>query len=303
MSELIRLGTRASLLALTQARWVAARLAHAGRVVELHPIHTTGDRIRERRFAPGDGKGVFVAELEQALLEGAIELAVHSMKDLPGEMPEGLLLAAVPPREDPRDVLVGRTAPALAALPPGALIGTSSLRRRAQLLAARPDIQVTDLRGNIDTRLRKLDEGRYDAICLAAAGLHRLGLAGRITEYFALETMVPPVGQGALALQTRTDDARTRAALSPLHDEATARAVRTERTVLAALGGGCSLPLGVFARAAGAALTVTALLCSEDGARVIREQLSATDTPEEIGREIAARLRAQARVIGIEIGD
>ncbi|MHB9024822.1 MAG: hydroxymethylbilane synthase [Armatimonadota bacterium] len=297
----IRLGTRGSLLALTQSRWVARQLEELGYTVPLEIIKTTGDRITDRIFTPGDGKGVFVAELERALQQGDIDLAVHSMKDLPGEMPDDLTLAAVPPREDPRDVLVGRTAPTLAALPAHAVIGTSSLRRRAQLLAARKGLKIADLRGNIDTRLRKLDEGQYDAICLAAAGLHRLGLQERITEYLSLDMMVPPVGQGALALQTRADDARVINALQPLHDENTHRAVRAERKVLAALGGGCSIPLGVLGKADGEKLTLTAVLCSTDGSKVIREELAGSWTPEEIGVAMAELLLTQAQEQGIDI--
>jgi hydroxymethylbilane synthase len=301
MTDTIRLGTRGSLLALTQSRWVAAQLEALGKTVVLEVIRTTGDRISERNFSPGDGKGVFVAELEHALLEGKIDIAVHSMKDLPGTMPEGLTLGAVPVREDPRDVLVGREAPTLDALPPGARVGTSSLRRRAQLLAARPDLQVADLRGNIDTRLRKLDDGQYAAICLAAAGLHRLGLGERITQYLDMDRMVPPVGQGALAVQARAGDDTMLTTLAAIHDEDTACAVRAERTVLAAFGGGCSIPLGVLATVEGGGLRLIATLCSPDGTRVIRETLTGIASPEALGGEISARLQTQATAQGISI--
>ena len=291
MSQSLRLGTRGSLLALTQARWVASRLEESGITVTLKIIRTTGDRVHDRAFMPADGKGVFVAELEQALRDGAIDLAVHSMKDLPGEMAAGLTLAAVPAREDARDVLIGNS-PTLAALPAGAVIGTSSPRRRAQLLAARPDVVIADLRGNIDTRLRKLAEGQFDALCLAAAGLHRLGLAARITEYLDFATMLPAAGQGALALQTRADDQRLIAMCAGLHNDTTASAVRAERAVLAALGGGCTLPLGVFATVEGDVITIEAALCSPDGGKIVRERISARVTPEEIGRVMAERLEA-----------
>jgi len=294
MEKRIRLGTRGSALALTQSRWVAARMEREGWIVDLEIIHTTGDRIADRAFIPKDGKGVFVAEIERALLAGDIDVAVHSLKDLPGEMTAGLTLAAVPVREDPRDVLVGRTVPTLATLPPGAVIGTSSLRRRAQLQRLRPDVQLADMRGNVDTRLRKLAEGQYDAICLAAAGLHRLGLAQHITEYFALDAMLPAVGQGALAIQAREGDAVV-AGLQSLHDEKTSRAVRAERAVLAAFGGGCSIPLGVHAVAEGDTLHLSAILCNLDGSNMVREQLTGNDRPETLGRQLAGTLRQRAR--------
>lgn len=286
----IRLGTRGSALALTQSRGIAAQLTAAGWTVEVTIIQTTGDRIADRAFVPADGKGVFVAEIERALLDNTIDLAVHSMKDLPGEMAPGLTLAAVSVREDARDVLVGRTAPTLAQLPAGAVVGTSSLRRRAQLQALRPDITLADMRGNVDTRLRKLDEGRYDAICLAAAGLHRLGLARRITEYFPVDMMVPSVGQGALALQSRAGDEMVISACAPLHDAGTARAVNAERTVLAALGGGCAVPLGVLGTVHGDQLTLIAVLGSPDGARIVRHTLTGTEDPTTLGLAMAAVL-------------
>lgn len=290
MDQQIRLGTRGSALALTQSRWVAVELTREGWEVSLDIIRTTGDRIADRAFTPSDGKGVFVAEIERALLDHTVDLAVHSLKDLPGEMTAGLMLAAISMREDPRDVLVGRTAPTLAALPAGAVVGTSSLRRRAQLLAIRPDLQLAEMRGNVDTRLRKLDEGQYDAICLAAAGLHRLGLAARITEYLDTALMLPAVGQGALALQTRADDARVAAALQVMHHEPTARAVIAERTVLAALGGGCAIPLGVYAQADGPRLTISAVLCSLDGRTIIREHLAGEGDPAALGTQMAQLL-------------
>ena len=293
MEKRIRLGTRGSALALTQSRWVAARMEREGWIVDLKIIHTTGDRIADRAFTPKDGKGVFVAEIERALLAGDIDVAVHSLKDLPGEMTAGLTLAAVPMREDPRDVLVGRTAPTLAALPPGAVIGTSSLRRQAQLQRLRPDLRLADMRGNVDTRLRKLEQGQYDAICLAAAGLQRLGLAQHITEYFALDAMLPAVGQGALAVQSRENDAMV-AALRVIHDEKTSRAVRAERTVLAAFGGGCSIPLGVHAIAEDETLHLSAILCNPDGSSMVREQLTGNASPETLGRQLAEILRQRA---------
>jgi len=297
----IRLGSRGSALALAQANWTAEQLRQLGAEVEMITIRTTGDRIADRAFTPGDGKGVFTVEIERALLDGTIDLAVHSLKDLPTEMAPELQLGAVPRREDPRDVLVGRSAATLDTLPHGAVVGTSSLRRRAQLLARRPDLQVADMRGNVDTRLRKLDEGQYDAICLAAAGLHRLGWAARITEYFPSDVMVSAVGQGALALQTRRDDLPLLALLAHLHDEPTALAIRAERTVLAALGGGCTVPLGVLATPQGSAMYLIAALCSADGAHIARETMMAHRPPEQAGILLAHRLLDRAKVMGIAV--
>ncbi|OPZ84560.1 MAG: Porphobilinogen deaminase [bacterium ADurb.Bin429] len=235
-------------------------------------------------------------EIEQALLDREVDLAVHSMKDLPGEMPDGLIIAAVPPREDTRDVLVGplNQPVTLAALPTGARLGTSSLRRKAQILALRPDLTVLDMRGNVDTRLRKLDDGQYDAVVLAAAGLHRLGLAARIHEYLPSPAVLPAAGQGALAIQTRTDDTKLITALAPLNDDDTMRATRAERTVLAELGGGCSIPLGVLATVDGSRLILRAALCNPTSDEIMREELAGDGTPEGLGREVAARLRSRA---------
>ncbi|MHB0938207.1 MAG: hydroxymethylbilane synthase [Armatimonadota bacterium] len=285
----IRLGTRGSKLATTQSGGIAEQLRALGCSVEMVIIKTTGDRFPERPVDQFSGKGVFVAEIEQALLRGEVDLAVHSLKDLPGEMTPGLALAATPVREDPRDALIGRAAPTLATLPSGARVGTSSLRRRAQLLALRSDLEMLEMRGNVDTRLRKLDEGQYDAICLAAAGLRRLGLAERITEYFDTKDVLPAAGQGSLALQTREDDAATRAAVAPLHDEATGLAVRAERAVLAALGGGCQLPLGVFATITDGRIRVRAMLSSLDGATIIRGEGDGS-SPEDTGLQVAREL-------------
>ena len=289
----ILLGTRGSALALAQAQWVAERLRACGCAVEMRIIRTTGDAFADRPVAQFTGKGVFVAELEHALLRGEIDLAVHSMKDLPGEQTAGLAIACVPVREDPRDVLVGGRARLLSALPAGARVGTSSLRRRAQLCVLRPDLEFVDMRGNVDTRLHKLDEGQYDAICLAAAGLHRLGLAHRVTEYFSPDMVVPAAGQGALALQTRTGEVELHTALAHLHDDAAARAARAERTVLTLLDGGCAVPLGVLATASAGGLTLIAALCDPPGAPIIREQLTGAGTPEELGQEMARRLKAR----------
>lgn len=293
MSRRIRIGTRGSALALAQSQWVADRLEQLGCQTDLEIIKTTGDQITNLPLGSIGVKGLFVSEIENALLEGRIDLAIHSMKDLPGSMPDGLMLAAVPKREDPRDVLVGHTAADIASLKENAIVGTSSGRRKQQLLISRPDVEVADLRGNIDTRLRKLDEGRYDAICIAAAGLHRLGLQDRITQYIDVDMMVPAVGQGALALQTRVDDSELYNTLQFLNDENSRKAVRGERAVLAALGGGCSIPLGVLGRVEEDVLYLDGILCQPDGNAVVRAHISGTEPPESMGRELALRLWRQ----------
>ena len=288
-----KLGTRGSPLALAQSNWVAGELGRLGWDITLQVIKTTGDQVTSLPLDRIGVKGAFVSEIEQVLLAGGVDLAVHSMKDLPGDMPEDLMLAAVPPREDPRDVLVGRTAPSIALLREGAVVGTSSPRRKAQLLAVRPDFSVVDLRGNLDTRLRKLDEGQFDAICMAAAGLHRLGLRDRITEYISVEVMVPAVGQGALALQTRRDATDIVDSLRTLHDEPTGQATRAERAVLTALGGGCGMPLGVLGRYEEGRLCLTGTLCHPDGKTVIHECIREDEPAEQLGLAMARRLWEQ----------
>ncbi len=292
----IRLGSRGSKLALTQSEWVAGQLAQLGYPCEITIIRTTGDRLSEQPVDTLPGKGVFVKEIEQALLANEVDLAVHSMKDLPGEMPEGLTIAAAPPREDTRDVVIGPAGQpvTLATLPHGARLGTSSLRRRAQILARRRDLAVLDMRGNVDTRLRKLDEGQYDAIVLAAAGMHRLGFQARINDYLPSADVLPAAGQGALAIQTRSDDVELIAALEPLRHTPTMLATRAERTVLAELGGGCSIPLGVLATVDGPRITLRAALCNPASEEIVRERLQEEDTPEAIGRAMAERLRGRA---------
>ena len=279
------------MLALTQSRWVASHIEQLGWNVPLEIIRTLGDDLAALPTGQIDTKGLFVNEIENALLQNRIDLAVHSMKDLPPEMPDGLMIASVPRREDPRDVLVGRSAPKLSELPAGSIIGSSSPRRRAQLLASRPDIEVRDLRGNVDTRLRKLDEGQYDAICIAAAGLNRLGFSGRITEYLDTEVMLPAAGQGALALQVRSNDELAASAVSTLHHVDSALAIRAELAVLAALGWGCSVPLGLLAVVNDGRIRLTAALCSLDGMNVIREQIDEIASPEDAGLEMARRLK------------
>ena len=279
------IGSRGSPLALWQARWVAAQLPGA----EIAVIKTTGDKITDVPLAQvGGTKGLFIKEIEEALVEGRIDLAVHSLKDVPAQIDPRLIIAAIPAREDPRDALVGRSLPEL---PKGARVGTSSLRRAAQLRHLRGDLQVEELRGNVDTRLRKLDEGRYDAIVLAAAGLSRLGLEGRIAERLDPEVMCPAIGQGALAIETRAGDGETRKLLAPLDDPSARAETTAERALLAALGGGCQLPLGGSARLAGDRLRLTAVVASPDGAELVRVTLGGpASDPAELGRRAAEDL-------------
>ncbi len=281
------IASRGSQLALWQARWVQQRLADMGRESRIEIIKTTGDKITDVPLAKVGTKGLFTKEIEEALLDGRADLAVHSLKDLPTELPAGLVLAAVPEREDPRDALVGKK---LSELPEGAKVGTSSLRRAAQLRKLRPDLTVESVRGNLDTRLRKLDEGLYDAILLAAAGLKRLGWAGRIAEVLPADVMCSAVGQGALAIETRAEGLGYEACRA-LDDPATHRAVDAERGVLRALGGGCQVPIGAHAVVTGGRIELTAVVASPDGAELIRGECqgSAVDA-ERIGRELGEDL-------------
>ncbi len=281
------IGSRGSPLALWQARWTAAQLADAS--IEI--IKTSGDQMTAAPQAGTSVKGLFTKEIEEALLAGRIQAAVHSLKDLPAEIDARLTIAAIPAREDPRDALVGRR---LAELVAGARVGTSSLRRAAQLRHLRPDLRLEDLRGNVDTRLRKLDAGMYDAVVLAAAGLRRLGLEGRIAELLDPEVFCPAPGQGALAIQARADDAETLRRLEALDDPAARAETTAERAMLAELGGGCRTPIGGLARVNGARLVLTGVVASPDGAEVLRATLDgpAAD-PVELGRRIAADLRGK----------
>jgi hydroxymethylbilane synthase len=273
----ITIGSRGSKLALWQAGHIRGRLEEAGIAARIDIIRTTGDKITDvplaRLGAETSAKGLFTKELEEALLAGVIDLAVHSMKDMPTELPAGLAITAVPPRADPRDVLLGVP---LARLPDGARVGTSALRREAQLRAIRPDLQISSLRGNIDTRIRKLREGDYDAIVLAAAGLHRLGWEHEIAEYLPFEVLCPAVGQGALAIETREGDGR----FAFLDDPGTHRAVAAERAFLRAMGGGCQVPMGCH-------VTGSDLRCAvaeTDGSRL----RTYTGPADDIGRAIEA---------------
>jgi hydroxymethylbilane synthase len=265
----LRIGTRGSPLALVQARTVRDRLAAAlGRsadTIELKIIRTTGDTIVDRPLAEEGGKGLFTKEIEEALMRGDIDLAVHSAKDMPTFLPKGLMLAACLEREDPRDVFISAKAKTIAALPQGARVGTASLRRQAIMKRARPDLEVAPLRGNVETRLRKLDGGEADAIILALAGLRRLGLEGRATRIMSADEFLPAAGQGAIAIETREDDATTRALLAKIDHADTSMAVTAERAFLAVLDGSCKTPIGAHAIIEGEALRFRGLIARPDG--------------------------------------
>jgi hydroxymethylbilane synthase len=260
------IASRGSQLALWQARWVQQKLAGAGHDSRIEIIKTTGDKITDVPLAQVGTKGLFTKEIEEALLEGRADLAVHSLKDLPTDLPPGLILAAIPVREDPRDALVGLR---LAELPKGAKVGTSSLRRSAQLRQLRPDLQIESIRGNLDTRVRKLDEGLYDAVVLAAAGLKRLGWSERIAELLPPEIMCSAVGQGALAIETRAEGSG-HDACAPLDHPETRAAVTAERALLAALGGGCQVPIGAYATVSNGHLQLIAVVAAPDGSELVR---------------------------------
>lgn len=290
----VSVGTRQSALAMTQTQWVMDRLQKLQPDWEwrVEKILTKGDRILHVTLSKVGGKGLFIKEIEEALLAGRIDLAVHSMKDLPGEMPEGLAIAAVPPREDPRDCLISRTGAGLDELPSGSVVGTSSLRRQAQILARRPDLKVEPVRGNVDTRLRKLEEGQFDAIVLARAGLSRMGLEDRITEVLSVDKMVPAVGQGALAVQCRAEDESVLRLVRRINDPNTERAVRAERAFLHAFQGGCHLPVAAYAQVQGEKVRLEGLVASPDGRQVLRNHREG-ELPEEVGRRLAEELLRQ----------
>jgi hydroxymethylbilane synthase len=304
MSRLV-IATRRSRLALWQAEHIAARLRKLdqGLEVELLPMSTRGDELIDRRLDEAGGKGLFVKELEIAMADGRAHLAVHSMKDMPAELPPGFELAAITAREDPRDALVSRKHSSLREMPVGATIGTSSLRRQSQVVERHPGLEVKLLRGNVETRLAKLDRGEYDAIVLAAAGLARLGLEARITAHLEADEMLPAPGQGALGIECRSSDAPVVALLRRLADPATSACVRAERAVSRALGGSCTLPLAAYAvRVQGNRLRLRALVASTDGKRVVRQQHEGgADEPEALGERAAQDLRRQgaAEILGL----
>ncbi|MEB2284806.1 MAG: hydroxymethylbilane synthase [Polyangiaceae bacterium UTPRO1] len=284
----LRLGTRGSALALCQSGLVAAAIESRGTPVEIVTIRTSGD-VATGSLAALGGKGLFVKEIEEALLRGRIDLAVHSLKDVPAVLPAGLELAATPPRADPRDVVVSPAGVGLERLPAGMRVGTSSLRRRAQLAALRPDLAVVDMRGNVDTRLKKLAAGEVDAVLLAAAGLERLGLAPSGLVAVPAARFLPAIGQGILALEVRADDAATRAVVAALDDAPTRAAAAAERAFLAAIGGDCHTPLAAYATVRGAALGMRAIVASVDGRTILGD---AFDGPCAAAVEIGTRLAA-----------
>ncbi len=296
MEKTIRIGTRGSKLALWQAEWIKSALQNRCKQanVEIVKIRTRGDKILDVPLAKVGGKGLFVKEIEQALLEGRIDLAIHSMKDMPAEIPAGLTIGAVPERENPHDVLISGSGKKLQDLPAGATIGTSSLRRAAQLLNSRPDLVIRPLRGNLDTRLRKLANGEVDAVILAAAGIHRLGLKDRITEYLAVETMIPAVGQGALCVQIRENDPLIGPLATALDHTPTRLVVEAERAFLAHLEGGCQVPIAAHGSLTGDRLELRGMVSSLDGTCMIAERISGRpDQGRQLGVKLAGELLAR----------
>jgi len=293
MRKHLKIGTRGSLLATTQSTWVKKQIEaeHPDITVDLVKIVTKGDKILDVPLAKVGGKGLFVKEIEEALLRKDVDLAVHSMKDVPSELPAELHLGIIPPRENPHDAFISSKFPRFDALPQGATVGTSSLRRRAQLTALRPDLKIVDLRGNLDTRLRKLDEGKFQAIILAAAGLNRLGMSSRATGYFTPEEMLPAVGQGALGIELRKDDTELLAGLSFLNDDNTTVAVASERAFLYRLEGGCQVPIGAFAEVHDGQVKLTGLVASVDGKKVLKDSISGPNAEaQQVGTELANKL-------------
>ncbi|MGS0692339.1 hydroxymethylbilane synthase [Shewanella sp. 0m-8] len=291
--NLIRIATRKSPLAMWQAEFVKAELEkiHEGLTVELLPMSTKGDIILDTPLAKVGGKGLFVKELEVAMLEGKADIAVHSMKDVPVEFPEGLGLEVICEREDPRDAFVSNTFKTIEDLPQGAVVGTSSLRRQCQIRAARPDLVIKDLRGNVGTRLAKLDAGNYDAIILAAAGLKRLKLEERIASFISAEQSLPANGQGAVGIECRTDDARVKALLAPLEHAETRLRVTAERAMNTRLEGGCQVPIGAYAEIDGDTLSLRGLVGNPDGSQIITAASSGNKADaEKLGVALAEEL-------------
>jgi hydroxymethylbilane synthase len=289
----LRIGTRGSPLGLWQAAWIGSALQSrmAGLEVDYIKIKTLGDRILDVPLAKVGGKGLFVKEIEEALLSNRVDLAVHSVKDIPTELPSRLQITAVARREDPRDVLVSKEKKTLEMLPAGGRVGTSSLRRRAQILWLRPDLEVVGLRGNLDTRLRKLEKEGLDAVVLAAAGLKRLGQAERVTEYFPPEIFVPAIGQGALAAETREDDQAINELVQEIDNLETRLCVEAERAFLARLQGGCQVPIGAHAWLTGRVLTIRGMIAGVDGRPMYREEISGeVFSGQTIGKQLAESL-------------
>jgi hydroxymethylbilane synthase len=297
MGRTLRIGTRGSRLALQQTQWVVSRLRdiEPSLQIETEIIRTVGDRVQDRPLDQLSVQGVFTKELDHALLDGGVDLVVHSLKDLPTVLTEGISIAAIPEREDARDAFIGRNGLLLADLPKGASVGTSSLRRRAQLLAIRSDLRPTEIRGNIDTRLRKLEvSGQNSAIILAAAGLRRLELHNVITEYLDFDRWLPAAGQGALAIACRPDDAAVRRAASALDNPEVRAAVTAERALLAKVEGGCHVPVGAYGRIVRGALVLDGLIAALDGCQVVRRQVKGEPADAwQLGEQLAERLLAE----------
>ncbi|OHU84584.1 MULTISPECIES: hydroxymethylbilane synthase [Pseudoalteromonas] len=292
----LRIATRKSALALWQAEFVKAQLMHfhPELKVELVPMSTQGDIILDTPLAKIGGKGLFVKELEQAMLDGRADIAVHSMKDVPVEFPEGLELYTICEREDPRDAFVSNSYKQLSDLPQGAVVGTSSLRRQCQIRALRPDLDIRDLRGNVNTRLAKLDNGDYDAIILAAAGLLRLEMSERIASYIEPELSLPANGQGAVGIECRSDDTLTKSLLAPLEHAETRIRVLAERAMNRRLEGGCQVPIGAYAQVSGDQVQLRGLVGAVDGSEILRAQVSGrSEDAEQLGIELAEQLLAQ----------
>jgi hydroxymethylbilane synthase len=285
----LRIGSRGSQLALWQANHVSALLREQGHTVEIEIIKTTGDKVLDVALAKVGTKGMFTKEIEEALADKRVDLAVHSLKDVPTELAPEFELAAIMKREDPRDAFISVKYSSLDELPQGAKVGTSSLRRQAQLKALRPDLETFPLRGNVDTRIRKLESGEYDAIILAAAGVHRLGLHKHVKSRISADVMCPAVGQGALAIEIRRDDAQTRTLLAFLNHAETRAAIECERALLGAMGGGCQVPIGAYAEKREGRLHLRAMVGSPDGSLILREQAEGADG-EKLGRDVAQTL-------------
>jgi hydroxymethylbilane synthase len=285
----LRIGSRGSQLALWQANHISALLREQGHTVELEIIKTTGDKITDVALAKVGTKGMFTKEIEEALAAGRVDLAVHSLKDLPTEVPPGFELAAITRRENPRDVLLSRKYESLASLPQRARVGTSSLRRQAQLKAIRPDLEIFPLRGNVDTRLRKLEAGEFEGIILAAAGLYRLGRTESVREVISVDVMCPAAGQGALGIEIRDGDSAMRNHLKFLDDAASRASTTCERALLNKLGGGCQVPIGAFAEVRGDKLELHAIVARPDGTEVLRESAQGSD-PRQLGESVGDKL-------------
>jgi hydroxymethylbilane synthase len=300
--KLLRIGSRGSQLALWQANHVADLLRQDNQEVTIEIIKTTGDRMQDVTFAQVGSKGMFTKEIEEALLEGRIDLAVHSLKDLPTDLPEPFVLAATPKRVDPRDAFVSIQYQHFSDLPSGAKIGTSSLRRQAQLKALRSDLEYVEFRGNVDTRLRKLGEGQVEAVILASAGLDRLEKSEYIRERFPVDVVCPAAGQGSLAIETRREDAATLKALAFLDDEETRFAVTAERTALSALGGGCQVPIGVHCRKAESGYEIFGAVARPDGGVVLRA-FCIGNHAEILGTELAEQLLNKGASVLLDSGE